>query len=38
MVLPERLVHLPGAEVQIAEEIGGIPIAGLFLDNSDVLS
>ena len=38
MVLPERLVHVPGAEVQVAEEIGGVPIPGLVLDNSDVLA
>ena len=38
MVLPERLIHVSGAEVQVAEEIGGVPIPGLFLDNSDVLA
>src|SRR4029078_10111243 len=38
MVLPERLIHVSCAEVQVAEEIGRVPIPGLFLDNSDVLA
>ena len=34
VVLAERLIDLAGAEVQVAEEIGGVPVARLFLDDS----
>ena len=36
-VLRDRLVDLAGARVEIAERVGEVPVAGLILDQADVL-
>ena len=35
--LLDRLVDLPGADVEIAERVGGVPVARLILDEAQIL-
>ena len=37
VVLGDGLVDLPGADVQISQRVGGIPVGGLVLDHRTVL-
>ena len=35
--LLDRLVHLSGADVEIAERVGEVPVAGLIFDETQIL-
>ena len=37
VVLRDGLVELPGAEIEVSERVGGIPVGGLILDDRAVL-